>query len=373
MPRPASRLRRATWPSRPTRRPTGTAATLRVLDHYLHTATDADRLLNPHRGVGQKPPAPAAGVTPEPTADSTAAMTWFGHESPALRAALDLAVSSGLDLQAWWLAWGMTTFYERRWDKHAWLGCQRTGMAAAERAGDRLLQAISQYNVGYVYAELGDLDRAGAHFAAALAGYRAVGNVRGQATVHLNLGITARRQGRYADALAGGEKARELYGTIDDHLGQARALNNIGWCYLTLGEHRRALDYCRRSVAVHEAAGNRMGAAHSWDSVGMAHFRLALAGEATSLGELDEALACYRRALASFRDQHDRQYEAIVLGHIGDAEQAADRPRPARDAWRRALGILTELDHPDADGIRAKLALASRSSTTFPYNSRESV
>jgi len=38
------------------------------------------------------------------------------------------------------------------------------------------------------------------------------------------------------------------------------------------------------------------------------------------------------------------------------AELAAGRHRATRDARRDAVAILTELDHPDADEVRAKLA-----------------
>jgi predicted negative regulator of RcsB-dependent stress response len=80
----------------------------------------------------------------------------------------------------------------------------------------------------------------------------------------------------------------------------------------------------------------------------MAHFHL---------NAYDEALACYGRALAAFRGEQDRQYEAIVLTHIGDAEHAAGDSHAARGSWRQALEILAELDHPDAGAVRAKLAI----------------
>jgi tetratricopeptide (TPR) repeat protein len=74
------------------------------------------------------------------------------------------------------------------------------------------------------------------------------------------------------------------------------------------------------------------------------------------LGRHDEALACYRSALALFRGQHDRKHEAVILVHIGDAQHAAGHPRAARDAWRLALDIFVEIDHPDAGEVRAKLS-----------------
>ena len=323
-------------------------ATRRLLDHYLHTALAADRHLKRDRCVGREAPSTyAEGVTPETVPDRAAAMAWFGTEQPALWSAADLAEESGLDRYVWWLAWAALIYHERRWDKRHWIVWQNRAAAAAERAGDPHLEAVSHYNLGYAFCELGDLKQGEAHLRAALVRYEAEDDADGMAKVRLNLGILARREGRYAEAIAEAQRACALYARDDNKVGEARASNNIGWCYLTMGEYRLALDYCRRAVEVHEAAGSRMGAGHAWDSVGMAHLRL---------GEFDEAVACYRRSVAAFRAERDKQYEAIVLAHLGDAEDAAGHPRAAREAWHNSLTILAEIDHPDADEVRAKLA-----------------
>ncbi|WP_433381700.1 ATP-binding protein [Actinoplanes sp. CA-142083] len=323
-------------------------AEVRVLDYYLHTALAADRLLKLHRGLGvPRPTSYAPGVTPTPIAGGEEAMAWFAAEHQTLRAAADLAESSGRHTYQWWLAWSMQTYHERRWDKRNWIVWQMRAVAAAERAGEPLFEAASHYNVGYAQCELGDQEAGRNHLTTALSLYEKLGNLAGMAKVHLNLGIIARRMGDHEGAIAEATTALDLYRRAGDPVGEARATNNIGWCHLTLGDYRRALDYCRRAVAVHEAAGNRMGAGHSWDSVGMAHFRL---------GEHDEAAACYRRSVEAFRAERDRQYEAIALAHLGDAEEEAGHSRAAGEAWRESLAILTEIDHPDADEVRAKLA-----------------
>jgi hypothetical protein len=57
-----------------------------------------------------------------------------------------------------------------------------------------------------------------------------------------------------------------------------------------------------------------------------------------------------------FRDLGDRYFEADTLTHLGDAHHAAGDPRAARDAWQQALTILNDMDHPDAQQVRTKLA-----------------
>jgi hypothetical protein len=44
-----------------------------------------------------------------------------------------------------------------------------------------------------------------------------------------------------------------------------------------------------------------------------------------------------------------------VLTHLGDAYRAAGDEQAAGLAWRRALTILDDLRHTDADAVRARL------------------
>jgi hypothetical protein len=50
-----------------------------------------------------------------------------------------------------------------------------------------------------------------------------------------------------------------------------------------------------------------------------------------------------------------RYEEADTLSRVGDAERGTHNRDAASSAWMQALEILEELEHPDADTIRAKL------------------
>jgi hypothetical protein len=66
-------------------------------------------------------------------------------------------------------------------------------------------------------------------------------------------------------------------------------------------------------------------------------------------------LPCGQRALRLRRDLGDRHGEADTLTHLGDTHHAASNPTAAHDAYQQALTILEDLDHPDADTVRARL------------------
>jgi DNA-binding SARP family transcriptional activator/tetratricopeptide (TPR) repeat protein len=323
------------------------AATQRVLDFYLHTALAGDLLLYPNRTKLYCEPDPmAAGVTPEPLADMAAALAWFAAEKRPLCAAVDLAAARGFDLHAFLLAWALATFFEREWNERDWIACLDVALAATERSGDPVRLARVHYSLGYAHREMGRNELSHHHLTLALDLLDGRDDVGERAIIHLNLGTTERQLGNYDGALEQARLALEVYRAQGHRPGEASALNNLGWVHVILGDYELALEHCERAVAIQEAEGNLPGAAHSWDSVGYVHHHL---------GEYAAALTCYHRSLALFRDQGDRRLEAIILTHIGDTHVADGDPGLAHDAWRQALDIYEDIDHPDGEEIRAKL------------------
>jgi len=321
-------------------------ATGRILDHYLHTAHAADLLLDPaHKAVNPDPPRP--GVTPEHPADGQQALAWFDAEHRVLLAAVALAAQTGLDACAWQLPRAMAEFLNRRGRWHEQAATQTTAMIAATRIDDKAGRAAALQGVGFARARLGDYGRAETHLADCLELHRQLGDRRGQAGAHQSLCWVFDRQGRYADALSHAEQALALFRAIDDQAGQANALNNVGYCHVLLGDPQRARTFCQQAVSLNRELGDRYHEAHSWDSLGYTEHQL---------GHLAQATECYVRARSIFREAGDHFYEATILTHLGDTHHAAADPLAARDAWRQALAILEDLQHPDTNKLRAKLA-----------------
>ncbi len=321
-------------------------ATGRVLDHYLHTAARAARLLDPSKEPVALA-APRPGAAPWQPADYRQAMAWFEAEHQVLLAAVTLATESGFDRHAWQLPWAITPFLQIRGHWQEWAETQRTALAAATRLGDTAAQALSGRLLAIACINLGDHDRARGYFASSLTLYQRLGNRLGEAKIQHNLGILAGRQGRYANALGHAEQALRLYQAIGDKASEAQALNSVGWFRGLLGDYRQARVFCRHAVALSAETGYRWAEGYAWDSLGYAEHHL---------GDLAEAVACYQHALGLHRETGARFCEADTLSHLGDTRHAASELAQARQAWQQALTILSDLHHPDADQVRAKLA-----------------
>jgi DNA-binding SARP family transcriptional activator/Tfp pilus assembly protein PilF len=324
------------------------AALRRMLDHYLHTGYGAALRLNSSRELATLRQ-PDTGVCPEHLASHRQALAWFETERRVLLATVSLAADNGFDVHAWQIPWTMTDFLDWRGFWHDWAAVQHTALAAATRLGDTTAQAAARRQLAHTYARAGDYEQACAHLTECLSLCRECGDRAGWTRTHFSLCWLYSRQGRPADALGHARESLALSKTIADPALQAHALNNMGYCYLLLGDCDRARSFCRQALAMHREYGDGHGEAITWDSLGDAE---------RQLGHFAEATACHQQALSLFREFGNRYEEAQVLTHLGETYQGADDARRAREAWRQAVGILEDLDHPDVARVRAKLDAA---------------
>jgi DNA-binding SARP family transcriptional activator len=326
--------------------PASTSAALaRLLDHYLHTAHRADRLLYPHR----KPLVladPLPGVIPEPLADKAAAAAWFSVERPVLLDAVYAAVEAGLHRPAAQLVWIFGVFLDYRGHWHESVRLYRLALVAARRLGDPALVALAHRGLGIPLTRLGELNIARRHLEAGVRLSRQVEDVDGLGHSHLNLARVLHRQGRLTEVVQNAHAAHAAFVRSGNTIGQAWALNLLGWCLAQSGDLPGSLANCHAALARFERAANKAGQSDAWYAIGYAH----------SHGhDHHRAAGCFQRAADLASETGKRYDEATYRVHLGDSQLATGQTQAARAAWRRALVILDDLGHPDAEAVREKL------------------
>ncbi|MGW4438694.1 BTAD domain-containing putative transcriptional regulator [Streptomyces sp. NPDC004596] len=327
----------------------GEAARVRVLEHYLHTAWSADRLLHPHRDPLRLAPA-ADGVRPEDLAHHDRAMTWFTEERPALVAAVHQAARHGHETYAWQLAWALTTFLTRRGLWHDVAAVHTTALAAAERLGDAAAQAESLRALAWERIEAGDHDAAHRRLAQALSLIQDSGQILSEAETHLALGWLHEHTGDWAAALRHDEHAARLFTRLGHRAGLARALNAVAWDHVQRGDPRAAVSHCEQAMVIHGELDDPRGQANTLDTLGYAYQRL---------GEFSEALTCHRRSLELHRALGHRPNEALDLIHLGEVHRAMGDLSAARHAVEEAIGIYRDIEVHPARVEHARTLLAS--------------
>jgi DNA-binding SARP family transcriptional activator/tetratricopeptide (TPR) repeat protein len=333
------------------------AATLRLLDHYLHTAYTAAIRLRPSR-TPILLPEPRTGAVSEHLVDWREAQAWFAVEYQCLLAAVHQAAELGLCAHAWRLAWTLEDILDRRGHWRELAAAEQAALRSAEQQVDVEGQASANSGLARAYWLLGDLDRAHAYAEAASETYRKLGYQARYALMFRNLCAVRYRQGRYAEALAYVERGLALLppGVPPGEL--AGTLNAAGQMHAQLGNHQQALMYSERALAVQQGATDDPVVEGSIvETIGYIHHQL---------GHAEQAVDCYQRSVRIFREADDTYSAARALVRLGETYETAGQLDEATQVWRQALPTLDEFDPPAAAALRDRLGQHDARGTAAP-------
>jgi CHAT domain-containing protein/Flp pilus assembly protein TadD len=197
-------------------------------------------------------------------------------------------------------------------------------------AGDRYEEALTQYSVGFVYAQLGEKQKALDYHNQALPLMRAVGDCAGEATTLNNIGWVYSALGEKQKALDYYNQALPLHRAVGDRAGEARTLIHIGGLCDDLGEKQKALDYYNQALPLVHAMGDRADEATTLNNIGYVY---------NSLGEKQKALDYYNQALPLERAVGNRRFEARTLNNIGYVYNAPGQEQKALEYYNQALPL----------------------------------
>ncbi|MFJ8111864.1 AfsR/SARP family transcriptional regulator [Streptomyces sp. NPDC096132] len=321
----------------------------RLLDHYLHSAFAANRLLDgPYTPFRPEPAPPADGSRPVVPADTAAALQWFHDEHECLLAAQSQAAGLGRHRVVWQLAWTLISYHLRGHRLQEYVTVWEAGLAAAEHEDERPeARILAHWRLGFASARSGDHAQAEERLRLALDLAERAGDLAGQAHVHRTLGRVWEERGDNERALDHARHALRLYRKGDQPFWLANQLNAVGWMHARLGLYPQAQAHCEQALALFRANGLPDHGAPALDSLGyIAHHT----------GRHRAALDHYEQALAVFREVGDTANEADTLVNAGEAHRALRQYEDARRAWRRALEIYRSQNRAaEADRLHDRL------------------
>jgi tetratricopeptide (TPR) repeat protein len=317
------------------------AARARTLRWYLATAEHADQLLKP---TSQRPPTPAPAA---PFADRATALAWLDDERANLVAATRQAAAHpdpAVAAVAWRLGDTLFRYFDLRKHWSAWQAVCEPAVAAARRAGSPADQARALNRLGIVYREQRRLPDAMAQQQQALAIIRQAGDADVEGAILNNLGITYQDQRDFPAAIACHRQRLAIARQLGDRSSQGATLNNLGDVYREQGRYPEATSCLQQSLAIFHDLDDRRALAMVLNNLGEV---------AAAQGRFQDAITHHRQGATISHEVGDRYSQAINLLGLGHAVAAAhDRPA-ALPHWRDALSILTSLQAPEADEVRA--------------------
>lgn len=261
-------------------------------------------------------------------------------------------------------------------------------LALHDQVGDRLGMFRAHNNLGNTRRAQGDYQRAMEHQTEALVIIREVGDRDGEAHALDELGYVHLRLGNYAAAAEVCGQALDAYHEVGSPLGVAHVLHSLGVIRLKQGDLVAAAHLCYQALASFRRMGVRNAEAEALATLGtiaaeqgdldraVEHHRASFAlfgrlgseiGEATALNNLGTvSLAAGRTADADTEhsaaltiaervgDRYEQARAHAGLGHALHRNHDLER---ARRHWDQALLGFDELGVPDAEQLRAELAV----------------
>ena len=149
-------------------------------------------------------------------------------------------------------------------------------------------KASTLNNLGRVYNNLGDKQRALIYLGQALPIWIEIGNPAGQASTLDNMGRAYADMGRGSEALDYLNRALALWGGVGELGGEGLTLCNIGKVYADLGQKQKALESYNNALANFREIGNREGEANALNYRGKVY---------TDIGQAEKALDDLNQAL----------------------------------------------------------------------------
>jgi tetratricopeptide (TPR) repeat protein len=305
----------------------------RMLDYYLHTADQADRILYPHRDRIDAPVAhPPAN--PSPFAGEQDAREWLDAELTNLLTTAQYAAEHGLPAHAAFLPHVLAQFLQTHGHWEQVITAHVRAIPAWRAVRDSRGAARALTDLAFMLTRTGRYSEALQHAHEALAIFRTHGDQRGEADVLDRIGLVYWQSSRFRDALVRHENALAIWRTLGERRGEAEALAHSAMSLWHVGSYDEAMSRFTRALSIYRDVADCQGEAKTLNNI---------ADVQLHLGLYDDALRRYEQAQALAVAVDDRQGEAVVFNNMGNVYQRLGRYSEALVNYRKALTIYRDL------------------------------
>jgi glycosyltransferase involved in cell wall biosynthesis/tetratricopeptide (TPR) repeat protein/transcriptional regulator with XRE-family HTH domain len=319
----------------------------RLFCSYLMSAAAADHLIDRRRHRIDLVVGPDDGSVRE-FADKDAAVEWLHRESASFQDLMAMMVELDLNDLCWQFCYYLRGYLFAKKPWQIWIGSFRTGLAAAERLGDRAAEAQMLNGLGLALNEYGDLDTAAAYLERARTAFGDVSDTYGEYNVVGTYCWLQYYRGAYESAIELANEARAFYTNSGSLRNAMIALDCIGRAQLELGRLPDACNSLEVTLANYiELSVPELDIAQVLCRLGRAY---------QGMTELAKAKQFYRRAImAAQTDTSGRREEADSLKGLGDVAHLEGDYQEAATQWQGALRIFDTIGAPEAVSLRESL------------------
>ncbi len=160
----------------------------------------------------------------------------------------------------------------------------------------------------------------------------------------LHQGVEQFQSSQFEAAIEFLQKALTIYREIENHIGEAYSLNNLGEVYRMQGKYYIAIDYYQQSLTINPEKGNSSSIAAALNNLGLTYH---------SLGQYQKAIDYHEQSLLIKRNIGDRSEIALAVGNLGNAYDCLGQCQNAIKHYQESLEIDREIGN--SYGVAASL------------------
>ena len=213
---------------------------------------------------------------------------------------------------------------------------EAVGKAEPGRGAERMA-SVCLLEQGGCLLRLGRLDEAAAASEESIRRREQGGDERGVAVGKSQLGAIRLEQCRYPDALTAYAEARERFTALDEPGSVAVSWHQTGRVHQRAGQSEAAEAAYRQSLAINVDLDDALGQASTLNQLGTLY--------ADALQRREEAVAFYRQAVDRFVQAQDLAGEGRTRNNLGDTLRQLRRLDEARHEIRRANECKSQFGH----------------------------
>ncbi|RSM91684.1 hypothetical protein DMH04_01530 [Kibdelosporangium aridum] len=199
-------------------------------------------------------------------------------------------------------------------------------LAMARAAADSIGEGVALSDLGFLYLERRDYDKALTYALEALPLVQNKPPVLYEAVSQGYISHAFVGLGHYRQALEHGERALALRRQIGDSWGESQAMHRLALAWQGLGDHQKTIDLCRKALTLGRATRDEYTVAVGRTTRAVAETIAALLDTlAISLhhtGNTAEAIACWHEAVAVLEESGYEHRAAEVRQRLHNAIQA---------------------------------------------------
>ena len=310
------------------------SATVRMLDHYLRAAHQAEETLAPMEDPHTVGPPQDGILAAPPPADHDSGVEVFESQTPVFVAMVRRAAGTGHDEHTWRIARCLRTYLWGRGLVSTAFEVERLALAALESLGRVPEQVASRCWIVHALMRFGRFDDAWQTIAPTLDIAERFANDGVHAWAQHAMGVVLAERGRPDEALVHARRALELFRRAGDRVGEGRVEPAAAFYLRLLGRHADALDAARHAFAIETETGDLVVRGHTQELIGDIQ---------RDQGEHRAAVESFRAAVDDRRPVGRDASLADVLDKLGDAYEAAGDPERASTARRDARSVRDDL------------------------------